>query len=169
MRFKEARDGDHLMTPFQCDLCHFENCKRRHPIPNNTQDEVALLCIRRANLDALWSRERSTVRSNRLQGKHWVSASESAGWSDLALPKRGPFPVEDSFGMQAAVNLLLRSRDVGINAKNIQYETMRKLRSFFPTLYTLPMEVTAIRSCQKMEAVGLSQSLRRIHHGSSAS
>jgi hypothetical protein len=129
-RFKEARDGDHLMTPFQCDLCHFENCKRRRPIPDNTQDEVALLGIRRANLDALWSRERSTVRSNRLQGKHWISASESAGWSDLALPKRGPFPVEDTFGMQAAVNMLLRSRDVGINSKNIQYETMRKLRSF---------------------------------------
>ena len=129
-RFKKARDGDHLMTSFQCDLCHFENCKRRCPIPDNMQDEVALLGIRRANLDALWSRERSTVRSNRLQGKHWVSASESAGWSDHALPKRGPFPVEDVFGMQAAVNMLLRSRDVGINSKTIQYETMRKLRSF---------------------------------------
>jgi hypothetical protein len=32
--------------------------------------------------------------------------------------------------MQAAVNLLLRSRSVGINSKNIQYETTRKLRSF---------------------------------------
>ena len=32
--------------------------------------------------------------------------------------------------MQAAVNLLLRSRSVGINAKTIQYETTRKLRSF---------------------------------------
>ena len=130
-RFKEARDGDHLMTPFQCDVCHFENCKRRRPFLGNTQDEVALLGIRRANLDALWSRERSTVKVNRLQGNHWVSASESAGWNDLALPKRRPFPLEDTFGMQAAVNMLLRSRDVDINAKCIQYETMRKLlRSF---------------------------------------
>ena len=23
MRFREARDGDHLMTNFQCDCCHF--------------------------------------------------------------------------------------------------------------------------------------------------
>ena len=23
-RFKEGRDGDHLMTPFQCDECHFK-------------------------------------------------------------------------------------------------------------------------------------------------
>ena len=130
-RFREARDGDHLKTQFQCDLCHFENCKQRRPIIDYVQDEVALLGIRRANLDALWSRERSTVQANRLQGKHWMSASESAGWNDYALPKRGLFPVEDTFGMQAAVNMLLRSRDVGINAKNIQYETMRMLRSFF--------------------------------------
>ena len=129
-RFKEARDRDHLITQFQCNLCHFDYCKRRRPIPGNLQDEMALLGIRRANLDALWSRERSTVQANRLQGKHWVSASESAGWNDHALPKRGPFPMEDTFGMQAAVKLLLRSRDVGINSKNIQYETMRKLRSF---------------------------------------
>jgi hypothetical protein len=129
-RFKEARDGDHLMTPFQCDLCHFENCKGREVLLGNEQDKLALLGIRRANLDALWSRETSTVRANRLQGKHWISASESAGWVNFALPKRGPFPVKDTFGMQAAVNLLLRSRDVGINSKTIQYETMRKLRSF---------------------------------------
>ena len=125
-RFKEGRDGDHLMTQFQCDVCHFESCKRRRPIPENVQDEVALLGIRRANLDALWSRERSTVQANRLQGIHCLSANESAGWNDHALPKRGPFPIEDTFGMQAAVNLLLRSRDVGINSKTIQYETMRK-------------------------------------------
>lgn len=129
-RFKEARDGDHLMTPFQCDLCHFENCKKRHPIGGNLQDEVALLGIRRANLDALWSRERSTVQANKLQGKMWVSVSESAGWTDHALPKRGPYPVSDTFGMQAAVNLLLRSRSVGINSRTIQYETTRKMRSF---------------------------------------
>ena len=114
----------------QCDACHFENCKRRSPIEGNLQDEVALLGIRRANLDSPWSRERSTVRANRLQGRMWISASESAGWLDHGLPKRGPYPVEDTFGMQAAVNLLLRSRSVGINSKTIQYETTRKLRSF---------------------------------------
>ena len=118
------------MTPFQCDACHFENCKKRCPIEGNLQDEVAMLCIRRANLDALWSRERSTVRANMLQGRLWISASESAGWIDHGLPKRGPYPVEDTFGMQAAVNLLLRSGSVGINSRNVQYETTRKLRSF---------------------------------------
>jgi len=27
-RFKLARDGDHLMRPFQCDGCHFQNLKK---------------------------------------------------------------------------------------------------------------------------------------------
>jgi hypothetical protein len=99
-RFREGREADHLITPFQCDACHFENCKKRPPIEGNLQDEVAFLGIRRANLDALWSQERSTVRANRLQGKMWVSVSESAGWIDFGIPKRGPYPVEDSFGMQ---------------------------------------------------------------------
>jgi hypothetical protein len=46
LRFREARDGDHLMVGFQCDLCQFENCKLRQPIAGNMQDLVALLGIR---------------------------------------------------------------------------------------------------------------------------
>jgi hypothetical protein len=30
-RFKEARAGDHLMTQFQCELCHFWNIRARDP------------------------------------------------------------------------------------------------------------------------------------------
>eukprot|EP00978_Attheya_sp_CCMP212_P029829 scaffold107351_cov30-Attheya_sp.AAC.3 len=46
-RFKFARDGDNLMCPFQCDLCHFINVKKRPPtgLPG---DDVLQLCIRRA-------------------------------------------------------------------------------------------------------------------------
>jgi hypothetical protein len=59
-RFKLARDGDHLMWPFQCDDCHFQNLKGA-----SDTDGVLLLCIRRANLDALWAREPATVHSDR--------------------------------------------------------------------------------------------------------
>lgn len=61
MRFKESRDGDHLMCSFQCDLCLFYMLKGRHQIKNNAKDELVLVCIRRANLDAFWSKEPSTV------------------------------------------------------------------------------------------------------------
>jgi hypothetical protein len=66
-RFKLARDGDHLMCPFQCDGCHFQNLKKRTPVALDT-DGVLLLCIWRANLDALWAREPATVHSNRREG-----------------------------------------------------------------------------------------------------
>ena len=34
MRFKNARDGDHMMVPFQCDICHFQNLKGQMPDPD---------------------------------------------------------------------------------------------------------------------------------------
>jgi hypothetical protein len=55
-RFRKARDGDHLMCPFQCDVCHFRNIQGRSPSEDH-HDKLFMLCIRRANLDALWSRE----------------------------------------------------------------------------------------------------------------
>jgi hypothetical protein len=46
-RFKEARDGDHLMTPFQCDLCHFENCKhpRRSGLVRNSTSKFGCVMV----------------------------------------------------------------------------------------------------------------------------
>jgi hypothetical protein len=65
-RFREARDGDHLVCPFQCDLCHFENMKRRLPTDGNLYNELCLICIQRVILDSLWAKERTMVKSNRL-------------------------------------------------------------------------------------------------------
>lgn len=25
LQFKQGRDGDNIMTPFQCDMCHFQS------------------------------------------------------------------------------------------------------------------------------------------------
>ena len=38
-RFKHARDGDHLMCPFQCNDCHFYNIQQR-PVGAKVQDPV---------------------------------------------------------------------------------------------------------------------------------
>jgi hypothetical protein len=37
-RFIVARNGDNLVTPFQCDLCHFRNLVGRDPVSNLPQD-----------------------------------------------------------------------------------------------------------------------------------
>jgi hypothetical protein len=61
-RFLSARDGDNLVTPFQCDHCHFMNLMGRKPLENLASDVRLLKCIWRVNLDAFWSREPRTVR-----------------------------------------------------------------------------------------------------------
>ena len=64
-RFRHGRNGDHLMgVPFECDLCHFRNCNLRNPCLDSAKDNYTLICIRRASLDVMWSRESSTVSSN---------------------------------------------------------------------------------------------------------
>jgi hypothetical protein len=136
-RFKWAREGDHLMCPFQCDTCHFYNIQKRRP-GAKAQDNVLLMCIRRAILDSFWSRESATVESNRREGARMRSGGERLGL-DMPYPERHAFPMEDSFGMAIACQTLLRSLDGGRNAATIQFETMRKLRSHYSNFHhTLP-------------------------------
>ena len=63
-RFLEARNGDHLMVPFQCELYHFRNVYGREPEPNNFKDKEFFMFARTANLDAFWSWEPPTVWNN---------------------------------------------------------------------------------------------------------
>jgi hypothetical protein len=61
-RFKCASNGTNGVCPFQCDLCHFRNIQGRNPRPlTNRQDGLAMDCIWRTNLDAIWAREPSTI------------------------------------------------------------------------------------------------------------
>eukprot|EP00536_Pseudo-nitzschia_multiseries_P008949 jgi/Psemu1/66766/estExt_Genemark1.C_2380032 len=99
-RFKEATNGDHLMTAFQCDLCHFVNIKGRCPLSDNHSDQLLLMCIRRAILlDSFWSRERSTVQANLSKAKHFVDTLETFGIKEKAFPHQGPYPQVDSWGV----------------------------------------------------------------------
>eukprot|EP00978_Attheya_sp_CCMP212_P014301 scaffold36374_cov58-Attheya_sp.AAC.7 len=115
---------------------------KRHPA-NLPGDDVLLLCIRRANLDACWARESSTVYQNMREAVRRVfKASELLGTDGGGYPKRGPFPVDDVFGMEIAAHHLLRSLDAGRNAKTIQFQTMRHVRSHYANFFhTTPMGV----------------------------
>jgi hypothetical protein len=131
VRCMEGRNGDNLVCPFQCDLCHFRNIKRRDSFASNLKD-LSLLCgIRRANLGAFWARRPGTVKSNLTLMLRIVKVQEECH----GIPRgqmfrpQGPHPVEDTFGTMTAVVLLNHSLNVGINAATVQLNTTRKTRS----------------------------------------
>jgi hypothetical protein len=96
-RFECARNGDNLMIPFQCDLCHFRNTQKRNPDAMKcAKDALASACIRRANLDGLWSREPSTVSRNASQARTMEELGEALGFESVG-PPMGPFPLKDTF------------------------------------------------------------------------
>ena len=95
LRFKAGRDGDHLMSPFQCDSCTFVNIQKRYPNPKCHKDDLLLLCIRRVNLDSLWSREPETVRKNLGEVRQYLDTCSLMGLG-TPFPPRGPFPISDT-------------------------------------------------------------------------
>lgn len=130
LRFLVARARDNLILPFQCDWCHFRNINKRDPLDDKVEDVRLMRCIRRANLDAIWSRESNTVLGNlRLAGRA-VELARSLGIAD-PFPSMGPFPLEDTLGMKEAAIMLMRSLDAGKYKDTVQFQTMRKIRGVF--------------------------------------
>ena len=55
------------------------------------------------------------------------------------LPERGPFPIGDHQGISIACILLMKTLQAGKNAKHIQFETARKVRSVLSNfIHTIP-------------------------------
>jgi hypothetical protein len=146
-RYKEARNGDNLITSFQCDLCCFHNLQLRDPIPGHQQDNLLLCTIRRANLDSMWGREPHTVHATLRTAKNMIRQWEKVGMTPQ-FPPLGPFPVRDSLGMAVAVAMLLKSLEPGrYNTTYQQFETVRKLRAGFSNIYIASHEgVTSLRT-----------------------
>jgi len=146
-RYKEGRDGDHLLTTFQCDICCFRNLQRRDPIPSFTQDGLLLCAIRRANLDALWGREPHTVNATLRAAKGMIVQWNKVGLAPQ-FPPLGPFPVCDSLGMGVAIAMLMKSLEPGrYNASYQQFETIRKLRAGFANIYMASQDgVSSLRT-----------------------
>ncbi len=133
-RFLVGRDGDHFMTPFQCELCQFRSIVGRSPRSGNKADDLSMEYIRRVSLDAFWAREPSTVTTNLGVVKRVVRTENKMGWVNLILPPMGPFPLKDTFGMGAAVAVLDKSMDPGKYEDQVQYATFRKIRSALTNL-----------------------------------
>jgi hypothetical protein len=82
------------MTPFQCDQCHFRNIYKRDPVTRrNLQDEEAIEFIRRVVIDAFWSRQPSTVKSNLYKAQRGARSAKRFGFPEGSAtpPMRDPF------------------------------------------------------------------------------
>jgi hypothetical protein len=120
-----------MMVPFECDLCIF--CKLRNHLPDlsNPQDKLLTACIRRINLDAFWSRAKSTVRGNRDKVAQAIKISNTVGLFG-PYEAEGPLPEFDHCGYEVAIEMVIQSRQPGrYSSEYTQFETIRKLRSAF--------------------------------------
>jgi hypothetical protein len=82
-------------------------------------------CIRRATVDAFWSRETAAVNGLRSVMKAAFKKAalvEGAG----SFPSLDPFPVHDGDGMGSAVLQLLKTLDPGKHEKCVQCEMAEK-------------------------------------------
>ena len=111
-RFLVARNGDNIITPFQCDICWFRNICKQSPYINSQADKLLLAYIRRVNLDALWSRTPLTVSSS-ITGVHKIINTAHDFRFNPPLESLGPWPVEDTWGFRIAIAILKASRQPG--------------------------------------------------------
>jgi hypothetical protein len=134
LRYHVGRDGNHLVTVFQCDDCVFLNLLQRRPLPHSPRDNLTLCCIRRLNLDALWGKETSTVNSTTRAVRQTVNLLQPLGIQPQ-YPALGPFPLEDTLGYGVAVAMLLKSLEPGRYDTYQQFATIRKLRAGYHNVY----------------------------------
>jgi hypothetical protein len=110
-QFFVARAGNHLMVPFQCELCHFRNVMKRDTESRNWADQEILDFMRRANLDDFWSREMAMVKANLQEAMCMERMAFCLRMPSITLPM-GPFSLEDVLGTSVTLAILDRSGSI---------------------------------------------------------
>jgi hypothetical protein len=129
--FKEARRGDDLMVQFECDWCVFRKLKGKLPDQTSPQDILLMACIRRATLDAFWSRAGSTVNGQASLIQKGMALSRLVGLEPPYL-EPGPLPSYDHCGYGVAIQLLLKSREPGkYHTSHQQWDTVRRMSTAY--------------------------------------
>jgi hypothetical protein len=84
--------------------------------------------MRRANLDAFWSWESSSVSASLREAIRMEKMTSRFGMPCITLPL-GPWPLEDKLGMKVATAVLDRSFDKGVYKATVQWDTFRRQMS----------------------------------------
>ena len=133
-RFLKGRDGDMLLNPFQCDLCWFRNLKGRNPNLERLEDKALMSCVRRVNLDMLWSCSPSTVAATMSNVKKGVRMCEELGINPTYAPL-GPWRVKDEVGFTVALQMVKASLNPGKYQAYQQFDTIRGIRTAFSNIF----------------------------------
>ena len=134
-QYRCARNGDHLQCPFQCDLCHFRNIKKRNPRWHSMLDYQLMIAIRRASIDAFWGRRPGTVGNTRRDVGTILDVSRRKFGIEKIMPDMGPFCMEDDWGMGMAAVMLDKSLSQGNYSENVQFSTVQKLRAAYSNVW----------------------------------
>ena len=130
-RFRTGRDGDDLLLSFECDYCVFWKLYKSMPDLESEANTYAMACIRRINLDAFWSRARTTVLSNANQARKMLEISRRLNLDGPFYPP-GPLPSYDHCGYEVAIMMVVESLGKGRHSEtHKQWDTKRKMRSTF--------------------------------------
>ncbi|KAL7460179.1 hypothetical protein ACHAXS_000641 [Conticribra weissflogii] len=127
-RLNQGVKGVNTCMPFQCEVCWLRNLESRDP---TSRDASYVMCIRRANLDAMAGKAKLTILSHLRETKTVIANCERIRKTP-PFPPRGPFPLQDLVGMGVAVDMMQRSlTGKGRIGKFIQFDTMRKVRATY--------------------------------------
>jgi hypothetical protein len=142
LRLAVVRPGEHLFSPFHCELCTFRNIQGRSPsmglIP--LDDMELMKSLRRVNLDTFWSRELTAMSQNLGKINRALQIAHEMGISNPPMPNLGPWKLEEEFGAGVAAIMAMHSMDPWIREDTMQFETVRKMKSAFIYLYQASVE-----------------------------
>lgn len=146
-KYMSARRGDHLMAPFECDLCIYRKLMGTDPDPRHKhRDELLFDCIRRMNLDAFWSRASSTVKTQARNTERGLKYSRRVRLEGPAQDP-GPLPPYDHCAYEVAIQMLQASLEPGkYSLKHINNGTpFDLLQRLTRTSFVPPRELILIR------------------------
>jgi hypothetical protein len=130
-KYAQARDGDDLMVSFECDVSVFWKLYGRAPILSIEADKFSMDCIHRINLDAFWSRARSTVEANAAKVREGLKVSRLLGLTGPYL-NPGPLPTHGHCGYEVALQIVVSSLESGrYSTSHKQWDTIRRFRSCY--------------------------------------
>lgn len=140
--FMVARPGDHLFCLFECDYCAFFKLCGRLPSSRSQADSRLQTFVRRANLDAFWTRRSGTISQLVSTVRRQVEVGQMFGFT--MYPNPGPVPFCSDQGMRVAVGTLWQSIQPGRRRKTSQvYSSVKKVRGAYSDMYH--------RSCRAIE------------------